>query len=168
MNWPTVELDRVARLRVLSRALPGVALEERTIAAPFDVVWDFVSDLSNSVPRFDRDVASIEILERHGDRLKIISRPPLIPIPVRLDVELRAGWCWMVARPQLYVVGMAAVPAGAHTRFAMLEGVSLTGSKVLRPTLGPVHAISRWRHRRHLPHDLDAIERALGLRAALE
>jgi hypothetical protein len=164
MNWPTVELDRVAQLRVLSRVLPGVVLEERTIAAPFDVVWGFVSDLPNSVPRFDRDVASIEIRERHGDRLKIISRPPFVPIPVRFDVELREGWCWMVARPQLYVVGMAAVPAGEHTRFAMLEGVSVASPEVLRPMFAPISAISRWRHRRHLPYDLDGIERALGLR----
>jgi hypothetical protein len=168
VNWPTVELDRVAQLRVLARALPGVVVEERMIAAPFDAVWGFVSDLPNSVPRFDRDVASIEILERDGDRLEIISRSSFVPIPTRLDVELREGWCWMVARPQLYVVGMAAVPAGAHTRFAMLEGVSLTSPDVLRPTLAPVHAISRWRHRRHLPHDLDAIEAAVRARGALE
>jgi len=163
MTWPTVELDRVAQLRVLSRTLPGVALEERTIAAPFDAVWGFVTDLPNSVPRFDRDVASIEILERHGDQLKVISRPRFVPLPVRLDVELREGWCWMVARPQLYIVGMAAVPAGEHTRFAMLEGVSLPGPQMLRPMLAPISTISRWRHRRHLPHDLDGIERALGL-----
>src|SRR5262245_66618320 len=115
MTWPTVELDRVAQLRVLSQALPGVAFEERTIAAPFDVVWDFVSDLPNSVPRFDRDVGSIEILERDRAQLKIISRPAWLPIPVRFDVELREGWCWMVSRPQLYVVGMAAVAAGERT-----------------------------------------------------
>src|SRR3954453_18143192 len=107
MTWPTVELDRVAQLRVLSRVLRGVAFEERTLAAPFDAVWDFVSDLPTSVPQFDRDVASIEILERHGDQLKIVSRPPLVPIPVTFDVELREGWCWMVSRPQFYVVGMA-------------------------------------------------------------
>jgi hypothetical protein len=168
MNWPAAELDHVSRLRVLSHALPGVGFEERTIAAPFDVVWGFVSDLPSSVPRFDRDVASIEILERHGDRLKIVSRPPVIGIPIKLDVDLRAGWCWMVARPQIYVVGMAAVPAGEHTRFAMLEGISLAGARLLLPTRAPVHAISRWRHRRHLPHDLDAIERALGVREAPE
>jgi hypothetical protein len=164
VTWPAVELDRVAQLRVLSRALSGVALAERTIAAPFDVVWGFVADLPNSVPQFDRDVASIEIVERDGERLKVVSRPPLLPIPFRLDVELREGWCWMVAHPQLYVVGMAAVPAGEHTRFAMLEGVSFAGPSALRSMLAPVSAISRWRHRRHLPHDLDGIERALGLR----
>jgi hypothetical protein len=164
MTWPTVELDRVAQLRVLARALSGVALEERTIAAPFRVVWDFVADLPNSVPQFDRDVASIEILERDGDRLKIISRPPHVPIPFKLDVELHEGWCWMVARPQLYVVGMAAEPAGDHTHFAMLEGISLAGPQVLRPMLDPISAVSRWRHRRHLPGDVDGIERALGLR----
>jgi hypothetical protein len=164
MTWPTVELDRVARLRVLSRALAGVAFEERTIAAPFDVVWGFVSDLEHSVPRFDRDVASLEIVERDGDRLKIHSRPPFLPIAFRLDAELREGWCWMVARPQLYVVGMAAEPIGEHTRFAMLEGMSVAAAAVLRPMLAPVGAISQWRHRRHLPHDVDRIERALGLR----
>jgi hypothetical protein len=165
MTWPTVELDRVAQLRVLSRALPGVSLEERTIAAPLEVVWRFVSDLPNSVPRFDRDVGSIEILERDGDRMKIISRPTHIPIPVRFDVELREGWCWMVARPQLYIVGAAAVSAGEHTRFAMLEGVSLASPMALRAMLAPINATSRWRHRHHLTHDLDGIERALGLRS---
>jgi hypothetical protein len=164
MTWPTVELDRVAQLRVLASSLPGVALVERTIAAPFDAVWGFVSDLPNAVPRFDRDVASIEIVEHRGDRLQIISRPPIVGLPVRFDVELREGWCWMVARPQLYVVGMAAVPEGDHTRFAMVEGVALASPNALRPILAPISAISRWRHRRHLPSDLDGIERALGLR----
>ena len=154
----------MSQLRVLARALDGVALAERTIAAPFDVVWSFVSDLPRSVPQFDRDVASIEIIERDGERLRVISRPPLLPIPFRLDVELRAGWCWMVARPQLYVVGMAAVPEGEHTRFAMLEGMALAGPSALRSLRATLSAISRWRHRRHLPHDLDGIERALGLR----
>jgi hypothetical protein len=164
MTWPTVELDPVGQLRVLGRSLPGVWLEERTIPAPFDAVWGFVSDLPRSVPQFDRDVGSIQILERHGDRLKITSRHPRVPIPFRFDVELREGWCWMVARPQLYVVGMAAVPAGNHTRFAMLEGVSLATPQALRRITAPMDVISRWRHRRHLPHDLDGIERALGLR----
>jgi hypothetical protein len=31
-------------------------------------------------------------------------------------------------------------------------------------TVWPISAISRWRHRRHVPYDLDGIERALGLR----
>jgi hypothetical protein len=163
MTWPTVELDRVDQLRVLSRALPGVAFVERVIAAPFAVVWGFVADLPNSVPQFDRDVASIRIVERDDDRLKVVSRPPYLPFGVRLDAELRDGWCWMVARPQLYVVGMAAEPVGEHTRFAMLEGMSFASPAGLRRALSPISAISRWRHLRHLPHDVDGIERALGL-----
>jgi hypothetical protein len=164
MTWPTVDLDPVARLRVLSRVLPGVALEERTLRAPFDEVWDFVSDLPNSVPQFDSDVSSIDILERHGDHLKIISRPPYLHIPFRVDVELRRGWCWMASRPQIYIVGMAAVPDGEHTRFAMLEGFSVPSGPAFRSLLAPVHAVSAWRHRHHLPHDADGIERALNLR----
>jgi hypothetical protein len=164
MTWPTAELDRIGRLRVLSRALRGVVVEERMIAAPFDVVWGFVSDLPNAVPQFDRDVGAIEILERDGDRLKITSRPPLVPLRVKFDVELTEGWCWMVSRPQMYVVGMAAVAEGEHTRFALLEGVALSGPDRLQQLFRPVNAVSRWRHRRHLPRDVDGIERALGLR----
>lgn len=164
MSWPTVELDRVQRLRVLSRVLPGVALEERTISAPFDAVWDFVSDLERAVPQFDRDVESLEIVERDGERLTIRSKAPHVPWPITLDAELSEGWCWMVARPQVYVVGMAAEPLGDHTRFAMLEGFSISSPAFLRGLLAPVGAVSAWRHRRHVPHDVNGIERALGLR----
>jgi len=163
MTWPTSTLDRVQQLRVLSRVLQGVAIEERTIAAPFDIVWNLVTDLPNSVPKFDRDVASIEILEHNGERMKIVSRQRYTGIRITSDVDMREGWCWMVARPQLYVVGMAAEPDGEHTRFALLEGMSLPGPGPLRGLFAPVHAVSSWRHRRHLPHDVDGIERLLGL-----
>lgn len=164
MTWPTSTLDRVQQLRVLSRVLTGVAIEERTIAAPFDVVWNLVTDLPNSVPKFDRDVASVEILEHNGERVKIRARQRYTPIRITSDVEIREGWCWMVARPQLYVVGMAAEPEGERTRFALLEGMSLQSHGALRRLVAPVHAVSRWRHRRHVPHDVNGIERLLGLR----
>ena len=163
MTWPTSTLDRVQQLRVLSRVLPGVAIEERTIAAPFDVVWNLVTDLPNSVPKFDRDVASIKILEHDGASMRIVARQRYTGIRLTFDVEMREGWCWMVARPQLYLVGMAAESEGEQTRFALLEGVSLRRRGRLRGLTAPVHALSGWRHRRHLPEDVDGIERLLGL-----
>ncbi len=102
-------------------------------------------------------------------RLRVLAR--VLPgvaveerIPFRFDVELTEGWCWMVARPQVYVVGMAAEPHGDRTRFALLEGVSLRGAGPLRALVAPLTTLRRWRHVRHVPHDVDGIERLLGAR----
>lgn len=166
-GWPTAELDGIARLRVLAAGLPGVVVHERVLAAPYDAVWGFLSDLERSAPAFDSDVASLRILRRTGDRLLIESRGSwrLLSGPLRFDVDLTDGWCWMVSRPQLYVVGMAAEPDGPdRTRFGHLEGVVAPGSPATRAIAAPVLALSRWRHRHHVPRDVDRIERCLGLR----
>ena len=168
-RWPTVELDPIARLRVMSRSLPGVAMAERTFDAPFHEVWDFVSDLETSVPQIDTDVHRVRILARDGERLRIKSYGHFLgvtyPAPVS-DVELRPGWCWM--HSPVYVVGMAAMPDGDRTRFAHLEGVPLGGPRILQRALLPVAWVSRFRHRRHVPRDLDGIERCLAARASGE
>lgn len=150
--WPMAELDGIARLRALAAGLPGTAVQERLIDAPFDTVWGFVTDLETSVPEFDRDVARIRIVRAAGEHLRIHAWSPGVPLPLPFDVTLRPGWCWMVSDPQIYVVGMAAIPERDRTRFAHLEG--LVGR-----FLTPVLPVSRWRHRRHVARDLDGIER---------
>lgn len=141
---PVAQLDRIARLHVLAAGLPCVVVRERTIAAPFGEVWDFVSDLERSVPQFDSDVAKLKVLSREGDWLRIRASGPakLLWIPLDFDVDLQQGWCWMVSGPQAYVVGMAAEPAGDHTRFAHLEGVAFRGRRPLQALLRPVYAVS--------------------------
>jgi hypothetical protein len=163
-DWPAVELDPVQRLRVMARVLPGVWMEERVIDAPFDRVWGFASDLERA-PEFDTDVHSVKVVWREGERLGISVRAdvfglamPALPVAV----ELRSGWCWM--RSPLYVVGMAAVAEGGRTRFGHLEGVPLRGPESVQRLLGPVAWVSRLRHRYHVAHDVDGIERSLGLR----
>jgi hypothetical protein len=42
---------------------------------------------------------------------------------------------------------------------AVLEGVALPWPPLLRRLARPVLAVSRWRHRHHVPHDVDGIER---------
>lgn len=160
-DWPVAELDGIARLRVVAAGLPGVTLHERVLAASFEVVWGYVGDLERSAPAFDSDVSSLTIRRRDGDRLRIVARGPwwLLKGPLGFDVDLRPGWCWMVSRPRLYVVGMAAEPDGDRTRLGHLEGV-VGDRRLLRPVL----ALSRWRHRYHVPRDVDRIERELGLR----
>ena len=165
-RWPTVELDPITRLRVMSRLLPGVAMAERTFDAPFDDVWGFVSDLETSVPQIDTDVRRVRILSRDGERLRIRAYGHLLGFTHRVptaDVELRPGWCWM--HSPVYVVGMAAIPDGDRTRFAHLEGVPLSGPRFVQRSLLPVAWVSRFRHRRHVPRDLDGIERGLAARA---
>lgn len=155
--WPVATLDPVGRLRALAAGLDGVAIEERRLDAPFDDVWGFISDLEHSVPTFDRTVASVRILETRGEKLRIRAGSTRHHgyVPLTFDVDLRPGWCWMVSRPQLYVVGMAAVPDGSGTRFAHMEGLTLPWTP-LRPLL---HRFAR-RQAGHVRSDLDGIERA--------
>jgi len=163
--WPDVDLDPIKRLRVMARVLPGVWMEERIIDAPFDRVWEFASNLERA-PEFDTDVHSVKVVSREGDSLRIKVRADVLGLalpPTSVAVELREGWCWM--RSPLYVVGMAAVPEGDRTRFGHLEGVPLHGPPLVQRLLRPVAWISRRRHRYHIPHDVDGIERALGLRS---
>lgn len=167
--WPIARLDRIARLRVMAAGLPGTTVVETRIDRPFDEVWAWVSDLEVSVPTFDGDVKSLRI-ERGGDpdvvfqdlRIRTSSTAAVLWIPLVHDVKLARGWCWMASRPQIYVVGMAAEPDGDDaTRFALLEGLGFAFPRPLRLLLWPILAASRWRHRRHIPHDLAGIRRAL-------
>jgi hypothetical protein len=169
-QWPTAELSDIARLHLLAEGLPGATVHERVIDRPFAEVWDFVSRLEESVPRFDSDVRRLRIRRSEptpdgGRRLDIVATAPwwLAWFPARFDVDLRDGWCWMVSRPQAYVVGMAAVAEGERTRFAHLEGMTFRAPRPVARLLAPVHRLSRWRHRHHIPHDVDGIERALTL-----
>lgn len=155
--WPVATLDPVALLRALAAGLDGVAIEERRLDARFEDVWSFISDLERSIPTFDRTVASIRILETRGEKLRVRAGSTRHHgfVPLTFDVDLRPGWCWMVSRPQLYVVGMAAVPDGSGTRFAHMEGLAIPWAP-LRPLL---QRVAR-RQARHVRSDLNGIERA--------
>ena len=148
--WPSASFDGVRRLRVLAAALPGVQLEERELDHPFADVWGVVSDLERNVPRFDREVADVRILERDGPHLDVMTRTRG-GLRVRFDVELQAGFMWMSATRRRYVVGMGAVALDEHrTRLAHLEGVPRrVGGLLSRPLA------------RHVAADLDGVERLL-------
>lgn len=171
--WPGPEasLDRIARLRVLAAGLPGCVVEETVFDGPIDDVWPRIADLERSVPAFDEDVRRLRVRSRRAaaagpdeaERLRITSHQTWrgLWVPGSFDVDLAPGWCWMVSRPQAYVVGMAAEPiAGDRTRFALLEGVAVAVPGPLAPLralLRPIEAVSHRRHRRHIPRDLAAL-----------
>jgi hypothetical protein len=160
-TWPTASLRPTGRARALAAGLPGTALQEGLIDAPFEQVWGFISDLERSVPQFDATVARLRILERDGTRLRASTRASWRMAGLRLgfDVDLEEGWCWMVSRPRLYVVAMAAEPDAddpGRTRYVHVEGVTVRPRLLARATRG--------RSRHHVAADVAGIERALGLR----
>jgi hypothetical protein len=159
--WPTATLAPAARLRAVAAGLPGTVVEERVLDAPFERVWGFIADLERSVPTFDRDVARLRVTSRRGTHLQARATSSWRhgSLPVNFEVDLEPGWCWMVSRPRLYVVGMAAarLPGDPErTHYLHMEGVPFAGR-----VLGPVARATRVRHRRHVASDVDGIERAL-------
>jgi hypothetical protein len=162
-TWPTAVLGPNGRAHALAAGLPGAVLQEGTIDAPYDRVWGFVSDLERSVPEFDDVVARLRIQARDGSRLRIRTRASwrMAGLPLDFDVDLEDGWCWMVSRPRIYVVAMAAEPDPddpGRTRYVHLEGLARGGRG-----LAPLLRATRWRSRRHVASDVAGIERALGL-----
>jgi hypothetical protein len=157
--WPTAALAPCARLRALAAGLPGAVVEERVIDAPFAEVWGFIADLERSVPTFDADVRALRVVERRGTRLvaRAQSSWRVGRVPLSFAVDLEPGWCWMVARPHLYVVGMAAEPDPddpGRTRYAHLEGIALR-----HRLLAPVARLTRSHTRRHVRGDVAGITR---------
>jgi hypothetical protein len=141
MSWPTVELDPVRRLRVLAAAIPGAAVAESVLDAPFDDVWAAATDFENAVPKIELFIGRARVVSREGERVSVEITPPLLRRPQPLDVVLRPGWCWMVS-PKA-IAGMAAVPEGDRTRFAHLEALTLPGGRMAGPLLSAKMTLAR-------------------------
>lgn len=138
-RWPQGRLDAIARLRVVETVVRGLGTSERVIDAPFEQVWDYVSDLEHAVPAFDSLVRRMRVRGRTplpggGERLDVLSWSTGSPVPLPFDVHMEDGLCLMHARGRLFFVGMAAVPEGqGRTRFRHVEGVPLPGGNLLKP-----------------------------------
>ena len=131
-RYPTVELDPVRRVRVLAAGIPGAAVAETTLDAPFEAVWESVTDFEGDVPRIEIFVGYARVLSREGERLEIEVKAPL-RAPERMRVVLRRGWCLMESDSGIAV--MAARPEGDKTRFAHLEAIRLPGGRFAGPFL---------------------------------
>jgi hypothetical protein len=162
-TWPQAGLGNVGRLRALAAGFRGAAYAERVLPLPFTRVWDYFSDMERSIPSLDRTVAEFRILTRDGARLTARTRSPWLPLRFTLDVDLDPGWCLMTARPVYYLVAFAAQPQGEDTLFAHAEAANVPGPEPLRRPLRPLLGLSaRWLAR-HVGHDIDGLEAALGL-----
>jgi hypothetical protein len=155
VDWPTVELNNVQRMRVLAGVVPNATVGETIVDAPFDRVWSWFSDIERSVPAFDGQVRRVRIRRRVGDEIEMTAwSGPGAMLPLRFDVLLEpSGWCLMIGQARLYVVGMSAVPVGEHrTHVALLEAVPRRFGGLVAPSM-----------QRHVRGDVRRIARVLGV-----
>ena len=135
---PETELDPIQRLHVLAAAIPGAAVAEGVLDAPFDAVWDTVGDLEHAAG-IEIFVGEPRIRSRRadpktgGERLELEYR--IRPFRRRevTEVDLRRGWCWMQSPST--IAAMAAMPEGDRTRFAHLEAARFPVRRLFKPLL---------------------------------
>jgi hypothetical protein len=111
-------MDPIDRLAVLEAGLPGAAVRQRRVAAPFDAVWRVIADLENAIPRYEPAVARVRVVEEQGEFLRLLVTDAAgREDPV--DARLRPGWCLM--QSATVVVAFAARPLDGETLLAHLE-----------------------------------------------
>jgi hypothetical protein len=120
MTYPVTssDIDPVDRLTILAAALPGAAVAQRRIAAPFDAVWRVIADLEHAIPRYEPGVAHVRVIERHGELLRLLVQDTAGREDA-MDARLRPGWCLM--QSATVVVAFAARRLGSQTLLAHLE-----------------------------------------------
>lgn len=120
MNDPVAlpDIDPIGRLAILAAALPGAAVRERRIAAPFDAVWQVIADLEHATPRYEPAVASVRVIEQRGELVRLLVQDTA-GREETMDAKLRPGWCLM--QSATVVIAFAARRLGHETLLAHLE-----------------------------------------------
>jgi hypothetical protein len=120
MNDPVAlpDIDPVDRLAILAAALPGAAVRQRRIAAPFDAVWRVIADLEHAIPRYEPGVTHVRVIEQRGQLLRLLVEDTDGRVET-MDARLRPGWCLMQSATT--VVAFAARRLGNETLLAHLE-----------------------------------------------
>lgn len=111
-------IDPIDRLAILAAALPGAAVAQRRIAAPFDAVWRVIADMEHATPRFEPGVAQVRLIEQRGEFLRLLVRDTAGREDT-MDARLRPGWC--VMQSATIVIAFAARDMGDQTLLAHLE-----------------------------------------------
>ena len=120
MTYPATSsgIDPVDRLAILAAALPGAAVAQRRIAAPFDAVWRVIADLEHATPRYEPGVVRVRVTEQHGELLRLLVQDTA-GREHAMDARLRPGWCLM--QSATVVTAFAARRLGSQTLLAHLE-----------------------------------------------
>jgi len=112
------DIDPIDRLTILAAALPGAAVRQRRIAAPFDAVWQVIADLEHATPRYEPDVAHVRVIEQSGQHLRLLVQDTT-GREETMDARLRPGWCLMQSATT--VIAFAARRLDDETLLAHLE-----------------------------------------------
>jgi hypothetical protein len=112
------DIDPIDRLAILAAALPGAAVGQRRIAAPFEAVWRVIADLEHATPRYESGVAHVRVIEQRGEHLRLLVQDP-DGREETMDARLRPGWCLM--QSATVVIAFAARRLGRETLLAHLE-----------------------------------------------
>jgi hypothetical protein len=112
------DIDPIDRLAILAAALPGAAVRQRRIAAPFDAVWQVIADLEHATPRYEPGVAQVRVIEQRGEFLRLLVQDTAGREDA-MDARLRPGWCLM--QSATVVIAFAARRVGSETLLAHLE-----------------------------------------------
>jgi hypothetical protein len=120
MTYPVTssDIDPVDRLAILAAALPGAAVGQRRIAAPFDAVWRVSAYMEHATPRYEPGVAHVRVIEQRGQHLRLLVQDT-DGREETMDARLRPGWCLMQSATT--VVAFAARRQGNETLLAHLE-----------------------------------------------
>ncbi len=120
MTYPVTssDIDPVDRLAILAAALPGAAVAQRRVAAPFDAVWQVIADLEHATPRYEPGVARVRVIEQRGELLRLLVQDTA-GREHAVDARLRPGWCLM--QSATIVIAFAARRLGSETLLAHLE-----------------------------------------------
>ena len=120
MNDPVAlpDIDPIDRLAILAAALPGAAVRQRRIAAPFDAVWQVIADLEHATPRYEPGVARVRVIEQRGEFLRVLVQDTAGREDA-MEARLRPGWCLM--QSATVVIAFAARRVGRETLLAHLE-----------------------------------------------
>ena len=120
MNNPVAlpDIDPIDRLAILAAALPGAAVRQRQITAPFDAVWQVIADLEHATPRYEPGVAHVRVIERSGEFLRLLVQDTA-GREEAMDARLRPGWCLM--QSATIVIAFAARRLDSQTLLAHLE-----------------------------------------------
>jgi hypothetical protein len=145
------DIDPIDRLTILAAALPGAAVRQRQITAPFDAVWRVIEDLEHATPRYEPGVAYVRVIERHGQLLRVLVQDTGGREEM-MDAKLRPGWCLM--QSATVVIAFAARPVGSQTLLAHLEH-----QRVQTPLLSQSRSGSRLAAEAKIDQELQTIER---------
>ncbi|MBO1334046.1 hypothetical protein [Streptomyces sp. VRA16 Mangrove soil] len=128
--WPRADLDPVRRLRVLAAAIPGAAVTEGLIDAPYARVAALLADLEGEFGQVVTDLHRMRLVRRSGERVELLARSRY-GMRARLRGVQRPGWCWLQSR--FLLVGVAAAEDAGGTRVAFTGGVRVPGRAALVP-----------------------------------